>query len=90
VYFNQLRVASSTPDEYERKKKHLAEIVGMSVGGLYALAAAKRSYLIVENALRLELATNGQVPWECLVKNPDKFKETMERVALLRQFNGTP
>jgi hypothetical protein len=61
-YLNNIRIAVSTPEEYEYQLETLAHRVGVSAGRLVRLHYENQSPTPPETALRLELATNGQVP----------------------------
>lgn len=74
---------SSASGEYLQKRRDLASEVGVSIGSLHNFHNPKqKTKASVDTALRLELATKGQVPAES-VCTPGYVTETMRLVELV-------
>lgn len=86
-YLSNIRIASSTPEEYQQQVKRLADQVGVSIGKLERLHYPTQTRLSPEKAMRLELATNGLVHADT-VSEAREIVSLVLRVVEMRENNG--
>ncbi len=87
TYLRNLKIAALSPEEYHKSLDDLAATIGVSVGFMSRLHYPRQSKLLPEKALRLELATNGQVPANSVCDGFDKFVRLLEKVEQMRENN---
>ena len=86
-YLSNIRIASSTTEEYQQQLQMLADKVGVSTGKLTRAQYSSQTRLSPAAGIRLELATNGLV-------HADTVSEARDIVALvlkvveMRENNG--
>ena len=87
TYLRNLKIAALSQSEYQKNVKALADTVGVSVGFMCRLHYPKQSKLLPEKALRMELATNGQVPANSVCDGFDEFVRLLEKVEQMKENN---
>ena len=86
-YISNLRIASETPEEYEKELRLLAGRIGISSGKLVRLHYENQDNVSPEKGLRLELATNGLVPADT-VSDCQHIIDLVHKVDEMRINNG--
>jgi hypothetical protein len=85
-YLSNLLIASASTAEYEQQVELLARRISLSPGRLERLHYTTQVKPSPETALRLELATNGQVPADS-VCDPGPLIELVMKVLEMRANN---
>jgi hypothetical protein len=86
-YLSNIRIASSTPEEYQQQIQALADKVGISTGKLERLHYPTQTRLSPEKGIRLELATNGLVHADTVSEARDIVTLVL-KVVEMRENNG--
>lgn len=87
-FLRNLRIAAADKDEYQAKLETLAGAAEIKVGTLYNLANPNQAkQLAPDRALRLELATNGQVPATSVCDRADSLIQLVDRIKAMRALN---